>query len=453
MVSQDLASFGILPSAADKVTVEPSAVHIPDADVEHFTALIKLSRLAPLVTRTRFPTTALLWVYGETGWRRPREHGRTNLTGMQAVHVSYCLTSSADDAGQLTLLDRRKTEEELNAWPHFRARLPIGDSQLEVHFVGLFSQHPDATPLLLLHGWPGSFLEFLPLLALLTQKYGDAKSLPYHVIVPSLPGYGLSEAPPVDRDFGLEDVARLYDHLLVKVLGLRGYVAQAGDVGARVSCILAAQYEHCRGTLLNFSPVPEPPGVSRDGLEAYERKGLERYNWFMEDGRAYALMQASRPSTLGLVLSATPLAVLAWVGEKFLEWSDPSSFPADSKLPGTQTPYSRKLMKEVLTSASLYWLSGHAHTCFYSYREGSGTTGRSHATPAYHIHVPKKLGFAYFPLELAPTPRSWIATTGNLVFWRAHERGGHFAAFEQPEVLLADLEAFVAEEILENKTK
>ena len=344
-------------------------------------------------------------------------------------------------------LHRRQHEEKLNAFPHFRARLPLPGSEIGVHLVALFSRNPRATPVLLLHGWPGSFLEFLPTLALLTEKYKDPETLPYHIIVPSLPGFGLSDVPPADRDFGLEDVARLMDHLVVRVLGLTGYVAQAGDIGARVSRILAAQYPHCRGTLLNFSPVPKPAGFAEETLEDYEKKGLERYRWFMDDGRAYALMQATRPATLGLVLMSSPLAVLAWVGEKFLDWSDPASFPADATIPGTRTAYSKALMDEVLASASLYWLAGRAHSSFYSYREGSGVSGRSHASPEYHVHAPKKLGFSYFPFEVAPTPRAWIGTTGNLVFWRVHDRGGHFAALEQPGVLLADLEEFVAKEI------
>ncbi len=320
-------------------------------------------------------------------------------------------------------------------------------STLKVHFAAMFSQNPSAVPLLLLHGWPGSFLEFLPLLSLLQQKYPDAAHLPYHVIVPSLPGYAFSDAAPPDHDFGLEDVAAIMDHLMSDILGLSGYVVQAGDVGSRVARILCAQFPHCRATLLNYSPVPAPAGFATDRLSAAEKRGIARQDWFKAVGSAYALMQATRPATVGLVLSSNPLALLAWVAEKFLDWTDAASFPVDAHAPApTALAYSRRLMDEAILSASLYWLTGKAHTCFYSYRESYALGGRppkSHASPEYHIRPPKKLGFSYFPLEIAPIPRSWVETSGNLVFWREHDKGGHFAALEQPAAVLQDLEEFV----------
>ena len=346
--------------------------------------------------------------------------------------------------------NRRKHEDDINSFPHFWANVPAFDSTIGIHFVALFSQKPDAVPLLLLHGWPGSFLEFLGILRILRERYPDPKTLPYHVIVPSLPGYALSDAPPLNRDFDFEDIARIFDHLLVQILGLKGYIGQAGDVGSRVVRILAAQYEHCRGTHLNLCNLSQPEGKSVDDLEAYEKKGLERYDQFKAKGAAYAQMHATRPGTIGLALSSSPLALLSWVGEKFLEWTDPDSFPADAKLPETQVPYSTALMREALLSVSLYWFSGHAHTNLYSYRHVSTTIGgKDHSYKGYHIHAPKKLGYSYFPHDIAPTPKSWVATTGNLVDCKIHDKGGHFAALELPEVLLADFEDFVAKVVAE----
>jgi len=338
----------------------------------------------------------------------------------------------------------------MNSFPNFKATIPVApDSStgptLRVHFVALFSGKKDAVPILLPHGWPGSFLEFLPILSLLREKYPDPAELPYHLVVPSLPGYTLSDAPPLDRDFGLADVAAMLEHLMAEVLGFPEYVAQGGDVGSRVVRILASTYPKCKAGLLNYSPVPAPDGFDMGRLTDAEQGGLERWEWFKSRGAAYALLQGTRPATLGLVLSSNPLALLAWVAEKFLDWTDPASFPADAEL-GDGTPYSRRLMGEAVLSASLYWLTGKAHTCLYSYRETyslGGAPPKSHASPEWTIRAPKKLGFSHFPFELAPVPRSWVAATGNLVFWKEHQKGGHFAALEQPQALLQDLEEFV----------
>lgn len=344
----------------------------------------------------------------------------------------------------LTLL-RNKTEARLNGYNHFIAK--VADEQLgqtfDIHFVALFSQaRQPVKPIILLHGWPGSFLEFLSMLDLLKDKYSP-ENLPYHIVVPSLPGYLFSSAPPLDRDFGLRDVARLMDSLMVDHLGFgeSGYIAQGGDVGSRVCRVLAAKYDRCRGTLLNYNRIGKPEGsAGPEALSEEEKAGLERCKWFDSVGTAYAMAHATRPSTIGLVLSSSPIALLAWVGEKFVDWSDPKSYP-----PEEGTGYSTDLMDEVLLSASLYWLTGTPPRCLYSYREtydvGSGKK-KWHELPDYHIRAPKKFGFTWFPLDLAPIPKSWIETTGDLVWFHRHEVGGHFAAMEQPAALLGDVEEF-----------
>jgi len=224
-----------------------------------------------------------------------------------------------------------------------------------MHFVGLFSQKKDAIPLILLHGWPGpwalssvvsytslitpfsstgSFLEFLPILNLLKQKY-TPETLPYHVVVPSLPGFGFSDRPPVDKDFGFRDVARVMNHLMVGLGFGAGYAAQGGDLGSKVSRILGCEFEACKGELRvsNRSNCPrysrpDSPAVhhnftivfesqiegnfDKSTLSARERKGLERGEKFLQEGRAYAQEHATRPATIGLALSASPIALLSW---------------------------------------------------------------------------------------------------------------------------------------------
>lgn len=355
---------------------------------------------------------------------------------------------------------RDRQQALLNRHSHFIAKVPTGKGEvIDIHFVTLFSRAASPVkPLLLLHGWPGSFLEFLPMLDELAAKYSPA-TLPYHVVVPSLPGYLFSGSPPLDRDFGLEDVARIMDSLMVSVLGFGGvhYHCQGGDVGSRVCRILAAQYASCRGALLNYSPMPKPPSAPGERrLSAQETAGLERWEWFKTQGIGYAVVHATRPGTVGLALASSPLALLAWVAEKFLDWTDPTSFPPDSSpaeqallaLDPDEGRVSLRLVNEVLLSVSLYFLTDTPHRCLYSYRETYSADPQvpprsSHAAPEYHVHAPKTLGFSWFQLDVAPVPLSWIATTGNLVWSRSHARGGHFAALECPRELLADLEEFV----------
>jgi microsomal epoxide hydrolase len=170
--------------------------------------------------------------------------------------------------------------------------------------------------------------------------------------------------------------------------------------------------------------MSEPSGVKGEITEA-EKKGLTRAKEFETRGSAYAFTHATKPSTIGLVLSSSPLALLTWIGEKFRDWTDEDP-PID----------------EILTSVSLYWLTDTFPTSIYAYRQRfTPTKGGSHGSPEFTISKP--LGYSWFPQELAPIPKSWVETTGNLVFHKSHESGGHFAALEKPEVLLNDFGEFV----------
>lgn len=293
----------------------------------------------------------------------------------------------------------------------------------DIHFLALFSERSDATPVLLLHGWPGSVLEFMEMVELVKTKYTPA-DLPYHVIVPSWPGFGFSSTPPIDTDFGTHDVARIFDKLMAQ-LGLgSGYIAQGGDLGSRVARILAAKYESVRAVHLNYCFMPDPGTIGAGEVSAVEKESLARSQVFIAMGSAYGLIQATKPSTIGLTLSSSPIALLAWIGEKFLDWTD------------------RRLSNdEILESLSLYWLTECTATTLYPYRERF-TQAPVAGNPEYYISKP--MGFSWFPKEIGAVPQSWIATTGNLVFFRVHERGGHFAALECAEGLLRDFEDFVA---------
>lgn len=323
---------------------------------------------------------------------------------------------------------RRSVEDEINSFPNFKLPVRYNTDTYNIHFAALFSASLSAVPVMMLHGWPGSFLEFLPIMHILATKY-TPETLPYHIIVPSLPGYALSSPPPKDKDFRLEDAAIILDTLM-RQLGFEnvGYVVQGGDVGSKLARVLGGTTNNvAKAVHLNFCIMPDPINIPSTIYNKLESQGIERAKWFKSIGSAYALEQATRPSTIGLVLSSSPLALLAWVGEKFLEWTDED--------PDMQT---------VLADVTLYWLSNCASTCLWPYRQlfTPGNIG-AHENPEWHIHKP--LGFSWFPKEIAPVPKAWVETTGNLVWHRQHDRGGHFAALERPDVLLDDFEDFVAQ--------
>ncbi|KAF2025722.1 alpha/beta-hydrolase [Setomelanomma holmii] len=319
-----------------------------------------------------------------------------------------------------TEFDWRKEEAHINSFPAFKTTIKDDNGDdYSVHFTALFSNNPDAIPIAFFHGWPGSFLEFFPLMTLLRSKY-TPDTLPYHIIVPSLPGYTLSSDPPLTRNWKVADTARIMHKLLLSLgFGSSGYLVQGGDIGSLVSRVIAATYPECRGMHLNFMYIAGIMDKSSpsDKLSTQEEKGVERLHEFMENGSAYAKMHGTKPSTIGLVLSSSPIATLAWIGEKFLAWSDPKTTPS---------------LNTIVADVTLYWLTGCYPTSIYTYRELKEL-----------LYVDKPVGYSYFPFELAPVPVAWAEKTGRIVFKKEHEEGGHFAALERPEALWEDVEAFV----------
>jgi len=276
----------------------------------------------------------------------------------------------------------------------------------------------------LLHGWPGSFLEFLPILDILQTRF-DASNLPYHIIVPSLIGYGFSSGPSTISNTRTTDVAWVVNSLMVGLGFGDGYVAHGGDIGSYVSRILGAKFSACKAVHLNFCGMQQAPeNIYNEPLSEIERLSLDGAKGFLMTGSAYALEHATRPSTISFVLSSSPVALLSWVGEKFLSWTD-----------------HELNLTDVLDSVTLYWMTDTISRSFYPYRDAF--VSRYHESPEYFMHRP--LGFSFFPHETMPSPVSWVKTTGNLVWSRVHDEGGHFAALENPSRLLQDIEEFVAQ--------
>ncbi|KFZ17100.1 hypothetical protein V501_01891 [Pseudogymnoascus sp. VKM F-4519 (FW-2642)] len=350
--------FSRIPPRAKKV-VTPFEVHVPQVRVDEMITLLKLSKLAP-ETSTGYP---------------------------------LCVTFLGKD--------RRDTLDFAPRMARYYPMLSLGLEDI-------------CLPRL------GNFLEFLPILELLRNSY-TPETLPYHVIVPSLPGYAFSSPPPLDRDFRIEDVARIFNRLMQDLGFGDGYAVQGGDVGSKVARVMAAEHESCK---VNFCIMPEPQGTV-DTLSQPEKQGLKRTADFIRLGSSYALEQATKPSTLSFALASNPLSLLAWIGEKFLDWTDEDP-PMDT----------------ILESAGMSPLEFHPMELNLLQLFTPGNVG-AHEDPKWHINKP--FGFSWFPKELAPIPQSWAATTGNLVFYRQHDAGGHFAAMEQPKVLLQDIQEFISQ--------
>lgn len=261
-------------------------------------------------------------------------------------------------------------------------------------------------------------------MSLASEEY-TPDTLPYHLIVPSLPGYTFSSGPPKDTNFNVSNTSRILDKLMASLGFGAGYVATGGAVGSSVARVLAAQYDSCKALQINFCPIWEPPAsVAEESLSDHDHQFVQRGKNFRTTGAAYAIEHGTRTSTIGHVLSSSPLALLAWIGEKYLEWSD-----EDPSLDA------------ILEAVSLYWFTETIPRCLYPYRQNF--EGVQHRPDAPGLYVKKPFGYSLFPKEIYPCPKAWVETTGTMSFFRQHEAGGHFAAMERPADMKRDMEEFL----------
>lgn len=356
------------------------------------------------------------------------------------MHVRWprSLDASAwDDGSSLAFMQRlmgywqshfdwRAQEARLNQLPHFMATI----DDLSIHFVHERGAGPAPLPLILTHGWPGSFIEMervIPLLADPGAHGGDPADA-FHVVVPSLPGYGFSQAP--DRPgFGAPRIAELWLGLM-NGLGYDNFGAQGGDVGASVSTWLAHRFPRSVvGFHLNYIPgsYRPPLGEGLPPVTAEEQSFLDRAAaWTAAEG-AYAHMHATKPQTLAYGLNDSPVALAAWIVEKFRAWSDCGG--------DMERAFS---LDTLLTDISLYWFSGTVDATVRVYKENR--LSPLHFGAGERVEPP--LGVAHFPRELPTPPRSWVERCYNVVRWSEMPRGGHFAAAEEPELFVEDVRAF-----------
>jgi len=321
--------------------------------------------------------------------------------------------------------DWREQERRLNAFDQYKTVL--GD--LDIHFIHQRSPNPDALPLLVTHGWPGSVFEFTKIIGPLTdpEAHGGQASDAFHVVAPSLPGYGFSDKPR-ERGYGPEKMADINAKLMAR-LGYDRYGAQGGDWGGIISRWTAFNdAEHVAGLHLNFvtGVSPADPDNPNEGVPDAELARQRERQQFMSTERGYSSIQGTKPQTLGYGLNDSPAGLAAWIVEKFRTWCD-----CDGDIESIFTK------DELLTNVMIYWTTGTITSSTRLYYESRNATP---ARPIGYIDVPT--GAALFPNEINYPPRLWAENRYNIVQWTEMPRGGHFAALEQPELLVDDIRSF-----------
>jgi pimeloyl-ACP methyl ester carboxylesterase len=315
--------------------------------------------------------------------------------------------------------DWRAREAYLNAFPQFRTSI----DGLGIHFLCVRSPHEDALPLVMTHGWPGSVVEFHKVIAPLTDPtaHGGEAADAFHVVCPSLPGYGFSDKPTA-TGWNIQKIGAAWAQLMPR-LGYPRYVAQGGDWGAMVTTAVATQDpEHCLGIHLNM-PVVAPDPETMSELTEQEQAALVALGHYTRWDSGYSKQQSTRPQTLGYGLVDSPAGQAAWILEKFWSWTDCDGHPENVLT-----------RDELLDNVMLYWLPGNGASSARLYWE-------SFDTPSLDpVSVPT--GCSIFPKEIIRCSRRWAEKRfANIVHWNHLERGGHFAAFEQPEIFVAELRA------------
>ncbi|MGH3876893.1 MAG: epoxide hydrolase family protein [Actinophytocola sp.] len=382
--------------------MEPYRIEIPQADLDDLRR-----RLAD----TRWPTEL-----PDTGWDRGVP------LGYLAELAEYWRTE----------FDWRAAEARLNAHPQFTTEI----DGATVHFLHVRSPEPDATPLLVTHGWPGAVAEFLDVIGPLAdpRAHGGDPADAFHLVIPSIPGFGFS-GPHGQAGWSTAKVATAWAELMSR-LGYDRYVAQGGDAGSVISLALGrTDPEHLLGVHVNMLmtfPSGDPEELA--GLPESDLARLGRLQRFDTELSAYMKLQSTRPQTLAYALTDSPVGQLAWVVEKFREWTDSDKVPEDA--------IARDL---ILTIVSIYWLTGTAGSSAQLYFEDAeGLRQISGAGGAAPPPVTVPVGVAVFPHDiLLPIRRLADRDLPTITHWTEFEHGGHFAAMEQPASLVADIRAFV----------
>lgn len=315
-------------------------------------------------------------------------------------------------------------QDRFNAWPQVR----FTQDGITLHALHVRSPHPDAIPICLTHGWPGSIAEFTEMIEPLTDPvaHGGEAADAFHVVVVSLPGYGFS-GPTTRRGVDIRSAATTIAGLM-KALGYENYLAQGGDWGAIATAHLAqVARDQVRGIHVNMAIPRAPEGDPMAGVTQEEKGWLASMAAFREEGTGYQRIQGSKPQTLAYGLTDSPAGLAGWILEKFRAWSD-----CDGDV------FARFTLDQLCTNLTIYWVTGTINASTRMYYESM----RSGGLAAIDGRVEVPTAIAVFPAEMIRPPRAWCEALYDLERWSVMPAGGHFAAMEQPELLLEDIRGF-----------
>ena len=314
--------------------------------------------------------------------------------------------------------DWRRCESWLNGLPQFTTEI----DGLDFHFLHVRSSNENALPLVMTHGWPGSIIEFSKVIGPLTEpaSYGGSDDDAFHLVCPTLPGFGFS-GKPSEPGWGVERIGIAWGQLMAR-LGYDRYVAQGGDWGAAVTCSMGiTETRHCAGIHTNM-PILSP-SEALQGLSEYENDALASAQYYWDWDSGYAKEQSTRPQTIGYGLVDSPVAQAAWIIEKFWAWTDSDGHPENVLT-----------RDELLDNVMMYWLPSAGASSARIYWESFSLIG----TPQAPIEMPS--GVSMFPNEIFRASRRWVEERfKNLVHYNVLEKGGHFAAFEQPSTFVDEV--------------
>ncbi|MCP3934251.1 MAG: epoxide hydrolase [Actinomycetia bacterium] len=317
--------------------------------------------------------------------------------------------------------DWRACEARLNRFDQFTTEI----DGLAIHFIHQRSPRVDAVPLVITHGWPGSIAEFQKVIGPLTDPEahgGTVADQAFHVVCPSLPGFGFS-AKPSGIGWGVESIAAAWNTLMAR-LGYDCYGAQGGDWGSAVTTQIGRNAGGCRAIHTNM-PIARPLRPGPDGYTVEEQLAIDAGQAYQRWDSGYSTQQATRPQTLGYGLVDSPVGQLAWIVEKFWRWTDCDGHPENALT-----------RDELLDDVSIYWFTATAASSARLYWESF----RAFGARGEKVEVPT--GVASFPREITRPPRHWCEQHYNITHWTDMSRGGHFAAFEQPELFVDDVRSF-----------
>ena len=318
--------------------------------------------------------------------------------------------------------DWYETQARLNRFKQFKTNI----DGLDIHFIHVRSSHAEAKPIVITHGWPGSIVEFHKVIEPLTEPLaqGGIAEDAFHVICPSLPGYGFSDKP-VSTGWGVTRIAAAWNQLMIR-LGYDKYYAQGGDWGSAITTAIGVQnLGQCMGIHVNM-PSAGATKEARENPDEKDKRAMEGGEFYQKWDSGYSKQQSTRPQTLGYSLADSPIGQAAWILEKFYAWTDCAGHPENILT-----------RDELLDNIMVYWLTNSGASSARLYWESFGR--RIGDKGDNTVKLPT--GCSIFPKEIVPTPRSWAEQRyKNIQYWNELDKGGHFAAFEQPELFVRELQ-------------